>query len=1150
MTSSPTSTEAAPEAPRWFDRRTLRARLAIGFAALIALTLAVGAVALVSHRFALDAVDTFLDRDKRIAELCLASNAAMFKARRAEKDFLLKVREFGYEEARSRYLTLLQIQLAAVRDNLAALRAVAVDADVVAETRAIEDAIARYESGFLRVVELHGELGRRDSGLEGQFRRRAHAIEALLAHGAPERLRSGLLSLRRWEKDFLRRGLSRDAEAFLRDSARFRKELAQAPLAAAPKAELLRLVDEYRGLFGRYVAADAEIETASAGYLRVVQGVEPALDSLRVRADRAAAETRERLGGLGRATAAAVLAAVLAAIALGATVAVFIVRSVDRALRDCVAFAGRLAGGDLAARLRPAEGSEFGVVVAALNHMAEALQTARGAEAVRSEELRRSNRTLRLLSQCNETLVRATDEAELLAAVCRQIVDIGGYRLAWVGFARHDAARSIEPVAHAGSDRDYIDALGLSWGDDAARHGVGGVAIRDGRPAVARFIASDPAFAFWRDDALARGLASCAALPLRSRQGTLGTLSIYSGDEDAFDAAEIGLLQELADDLAYGVASLREAAARARAERELDYRTNFDVLTGLPNRNLFCDRLQQAVAQAQRDGRLVAVLLVGLDRFKAVNDSLGQAAGDAVLRAVGERLAGALRETDSIARLAGDEFAVAIGGLAQPEEVLPLARKLLAAVLSPLMVDGRELSLGASLGIGLHPRDGDEVEALLTNAGAALGDAKLQGGGEFRFYAPEMNERAARRLALEADLRRAIERDELLLHFQPKMSLINGDLVGAEALLRWQHPARGTVSPAEFIPLAEDTGLIQPLGEWVIEAVCRQLRAWLDAGLRPPTVAANLSARQFRVEHLVDQVAQALRANRLDPALLELEVTEGALMHDVEAAVATLHRLKSVGVKLALDDFGTGYSSLAYLKRLPIDRLKIDQSFVRDIASDPDDAAICVAVIGLAHNLKLAVTAEGVENDGQLGYLRRHRCDEMQGYHFSRPLPADDFAQLLRSGRRLDLPALADGRQTLLLVDDEENILKSLVRLLRRDGYEIICAGSAREGLELLARNEVQVILADQRMPEMNGTEFLSRVRDLHPDTVRIVLSGYTDLETVTEAVNRGAIYKFLTKPWGDDILREEVRAAFRQFDVEGRRVGAVQRLNPPIQTA
>jgi len=1118
--------------PAWFEQLSLRAKLALGFGTLIGLMLVGGTTALLGHGRTLAAAEAFLAGDNRIAELSVESSAAMSKARRYEKEFLLKQQVFSHQEAKSRYVTLVASQLAVVRENMTSIRGLAGNAEITREIQEIEAVTRRYETGFLRVVELYGRLGRVDTGLEGQFRVHAHAIEELLAQGAPEHLRTDLLALRRHEKDFIARGLSRHAEAFEAAADRFQEHVARAALATGRRAELLRLAEQYRMRFREYVATEAEIDAATLEYLGAVHKIEPQLEKLHARADMAVTATRETLQRLGRITTLTVIGVGLAAVLLGLLVAGFIVRDVNRAVAACVNFASRLAGGDWTARLPlPTGANEFARLAGALNLMADAMQEQRRRDETQAAELQRLNRTLSMLSRCNEALVRAESEAELLESICKQVVE-GGYRLAWVGFACHDEGKSIEPAAFAGVDGDYVAALKLSWGDDQRRRGLGGSAICEGRPAVARHILTDPAFEPWRDNAVERGFASCIALPLKTKSEVLGSLGIYSAEADAFDAEEVRLLQELADDLAFGIVSLRQAEAREQAERALDYQANFDRVTGLANRNLFGDRLAQAIVHAARSGRQVAVLVLGLDRFKAINDSFGHDAGDALLRHVGRQLSASLREGDTVARLSGDEFAVAMGDLAREADVAPLVLKLLTAVLEPVSLESRDVSTSASMGVSLYPKDGMEAGGLLLNADAAMSSAKAMGGNLFRFYAPEMNERVSALFAMESDLRRALEREELRVYFQPRVNLASGEISGAEALLRWQHPQQGLMPPAEFIPVAETTGLILPIGAWVIGSVCRQLRAWLDAGLAVPPVAVNLSARQFRQENLAQVIRQELADNALEAKYLEMEITESTLMDDPEAATVILQELRGIGIKLSLDDFGTGHSSLSRLRRLPIDHLKIDQSFVRDLTTDPEDAAICLAIIDLAHNLRLTVIAEGVESEGQANYLRQHRCDEMQGYYFGRPLPVAEFEQLLIQRRTLALPAQApDERRTLLLVDDEANILSALKRVLRRDGYEILTAGSAREGLDLLSTHRVQVILSDQRMPEMNGTEFLSRVRDLYPDTVRMVLSGYTELNSITEAINRGAIYKFLTKPWDDEALRIDVREAFRHHE-------------------
>lgn len=598
-----------------FDGLSLRAKIVAGFAALIVLGLIADVVSVMSHRQALTAVNTFLDRDNRIAELALTSRATLLRARRNEKDFLLKVHEFGYEEARSRYVTLLRGELADVRQSMAAVRALSGDAGMVAQAQAIEGAASHYEAGFLRVVELYGRLGRRDTGLEGKFRRRAHSIEALLLDRAPERLINGLLALRRAEKDYLLRSMTTYAQAFDARADQYRADIRRAGLPAQRTQQLLRLADEYQILFREYVAVEEAIESASQDYLASVHTVEPMLDRLHARAGEAVTTTRATLDRLARVTELTVGAAGVIAMLLGLMVALFITRNVAWALRECMAFAGSLAAGNLAARLRSGDRTEFGVLAGALNRMADALQAAHARQAEQSTELQRLNRALRVLSQCNETLVRATSEDQLVRSICRHVVETGGYRLAWVGYARHDLARSIEPAAHAGTDRDYVDQLHLSWGDDEWRRSVGGMAVRERRTVLARQISTDPMFEAWRAAALQRRLASCIALPLQTKGEVLGMLSIYAEEDDAFDSEEIKVLQELTNDLAYGIASLRETEERRRVERELEHQAKFDALTGLANRFTLEARLTQCMADAKRNGNKLALMFVDLDRF-------------------------------------------------------------------------------------------------------------------------------------------------------------------------------------------------------------------------------------------------------------------------------------------------------------------------------------------------------------------------------------------------------------------------------------------------------------------------------------------------------------------------------------------------------
>lgn len=427
-----------------------------------------------------------------------------------------------------------------------------------------------------------------------------------------------------------------------------------------------------------------------------------------------------------------------------------------------------------------------------------------------------------------------------------------------------------------------------------------------------------------------------------------------------------------------------------------------------------------------------------------------------------------------------------------------------------------------------------DMGGLLKKAAAAMSHAQESGGNNFQFYTEKFNAQLKDRLALEGDLRRALEREEFLLHYQPQVDLKSGYLTGVEALVRWQHPEQGLVSPLTFIPLAEKTGLITEIGEWVLRTACYQAQAWRDAGLAEILMSVNLSAKQLGNKSLVTTVKAILKETGLEAHCLVLELTETMVMEEPMQCAATLSQLKELGVQIALDDFGTGYSSLSYLQRLPFDKLKIDREFIKNITTDSESAALTRTIISMANSLGLRVIAEGVETEAQLGYLKQIFCHEIQGYYFSKPEPAATLTELLQTGRSF----YAEGNNTenadytLLLVDDEINVTRAIKRLLHQEGYRILIANSADEGFELLAKNKVGVILCDQRMPGMSGIEFLSGVKELYPDSVRLVLSGHADLETVSAAINHGAIYKFLTKPCDNDQLKGHIREAFSRYEV------------------
>jgi diguanylate cyclase (GGDEF)-like protein/PAS domain S-box-containing protein len=429
----------------------------------------------------------------------------------------------------------------------------------------------------------------------------------------------------------------------------------------------------------------------------------------------------------------------------------------------------------------------------------------------------------------------------------------------------------------------------------------------------------------------------------------------------------------------------RDVTHQRLAEQQVLRLARYDGLTGLPNRNMFGDELERTLAKARRAGTRFALFFIDLDRFKNINDSLGHGAGDQLLKVMAARLRALLRESDLVARLGGDEFVVLLEGGVEP-----------AAVAEPVQIEARSFQVTGSIGISLYPDDGEDAATLLKHADAAMYLAKDQGKNNYQFYTAQLALHSAQQFALEADLRAAIDREELQLHYQPKVQVGSGELVGMEALLRWRHPQRGLLAPGEFIALAEDCGLIVPIGRWVLHAACRQVRAWRDAGCAVPRCAVNLSARQLVSETLVDEVAAALRSTRLDADALEVEITESVLMADPERANRTLQGLHALGVHIAIDDFGTGYSSLAYLKRFPAQTVKIDRSFVSGLPDDRDDAAITQAVVAMAHSLALEVVAEGVETDAQLDFLRRLGCDGAQGYLIGRPMPAAQLQQRLR----------------------------------------------------------------------------------------------------------------------------------------------------------
>jgi diguanylate cyclase (GGDEF)-like protein len=553
--------------------------------------------------------------------------------------------------------------------------------------------------------------------------------------------------------------------------------------------------------------------------------------------------------------------------------------------------------------------------------------------------------------------------------------------------------------------RDERDALTcaqryttLSMDDEAVRdfarggtvspEGFLGRTWQNGEPVWFADLALETAFKR-RDAATRLNLRSAFAFPVRVGDQLVGVMEFFCGDMRKPDESSLLLSGALGNQVGQFI-------ARKGAEQNLQFVAAHDPLTGLPNRMTFNQRLAHALALAQRHQRLLAVLFIDLDRFKIINDTLGHEAGDELLREIANRLRACLREVDTVCRQGGDEFVVLIEEVADIGQLSSVAQKILDAVSQAFVYAEQECLLTASIGISTYPGDSADVQALLKNADIAMYRAKEQGKNNFQFYSAHMNVHTLERLDTESALRRALERDEFLLYYQPKIDVQTRRITGVEALIRWQRTEHELILPGRFIALAEETGLIVPIGEWVLRTACAAARAWRDQGLPPLTIAVNLSARQFTKQNLVVDIANVLRDSGLDAKSLELEITESMIMHDPDRSARLLEQIKSTGVRVAMDDFGTGYSSLSYLKRFPLDSVKVDRSFIIDIPRDGDDVAITLAVIGMAHSLKLKVVAEGVETDAQYAFLKMHRCDEMQGYHFCSPLPEDELIELLR----------------------------------------------------------------------------------------------------------------------------------------------------------
>ena len=521
--------------------------------------------------------------------------------------------------------------------------------------------------------------------------------------------------------------------------------------------------------------------------------------------------------------------------------------------------------------------------------------------------------------------------------------------------------------------------------------------IEDIRPFL-----NKPWILFWEGDDRQAARAAVEAATAGREGRFVGLFRTPRGGSKWWDVA-ISQILDTSRNPARLLAVSRDVTERKQYEARIAYLADHDALTDLANRNLLGDRVTQAMLQAHRTGEpLLALLFLDLDRFKGINDSYGRTVGDMLLKSVATRLLEMVREGDTVARQGSDEFIILLMGVHEVQDIIAVVTKIINAFAAPFQVGGQQLHMTASIGVTVFPDDGKDMLTLLCNADTAMYRAKENNGNTYQFYSHEMSQRAMERAKMESALRAAIERQEFELFYQPKVELCSGEVIGAEALIRWNHPEMGLMTPQRFIPLAEEVGLIVPIGDWVLRTAHAQNKAWQDAGLPPLKIAVNLSVRQFLQDGLVEAVAEVLRDTGLDGSYLELELTESMVMNNAEHFIDKLNRLKALDVQLSIDDFGTGYSSLSYLKRFPLDRLKIDQSFIRDSATNPEDAAITRSVIDLGHSLNFKVIAEGVETSEQLAFLRANRCDEIQGYYFSKPVPAGEFAALLGAGWHLD----------------------------------------------------------------------------------------------------------------------------------------------------
>ena len=601
-----------------------------------------------------------------------------------------------------------------------------------------------------------------------------------------------------------------------------------------------------------------------------------------------------------------------------------------------------------------------------------------------------AERALRTLSAGNRTLLRAEDEQSLLHEMCRAIVELGGYRMAWVGFIEQDPAKTIRPVGYYGFEAGFLDVARFTWADEAG--GPTAEAVRTGKPAILQNLGTltDARVPITLTESLKRGYASVAAFPLFIDGRIAGNLTIFAAEADAFGEQERTLLAEMAEDLGFGIGNLRMRVRHREAEETIHHMAYFDSLTGLPNRVSLQRDLERAIAAARAAHQSLAVLIIKVGRFQEIGDTLGYQEADGLVLEMSRRLAQLAVDERSVARVGEDEFSLLLPN-DSAEVAMRLAQRIMREVCDPVPVAGLTVDPHAYIGIAMFPGHGDTADALMHRAKIAAAQARLT-AAKFALYKGSADIECMRRLALMSDLRGAIDKNELLLYCQPKVTIASREVCGAEALVRWRHPQHGMVATGEFIKLAERAGLIMPLTRWVLETAFRQSHTWYEQGIHSP-LSVNLSAQDLRDPHLVDRISSLFATWAMPPEMIQFELTESALMEDPVGALKTLESLKALGVELFIDDFGTGYSSLSYLQKLPVDSLKIDQSFVAGMLTDEGSAAIVRSTVELGHNLGLGVVAEGVESEAQWSHLRTLGCDTAQGHFVGMPIPTDQFVE-------------------------------------------------------------------------------------------------------------------------------------------------------------